>query len=203
MLLQLSGVCSHRHNLCFHPCACSLIAQRGLPRLAVRRAMHGVSTLGCAASMMPLALGGSTLSPVVATMWLVAFQCCYSFSFGGFHGELSTQHTKLRVWQIKSTAPRTNLLQHFGIQHGLGFVSPVITAESSTSAPRAQWLCQLFMSTVSVKQSLPSPTQFSCGVQLFKPLSFLYLAPARSLYAGCSAKRRGHHARPHQQLRVR
>ncbi|KAG2485869.1 hypothetical protein HYH03_015452 [Edaphochlamys debaryana] len=60
-------------------------------RLAVRRAMHGVSTLGCAAAVLPLAagvgggVGPAALSPAVATLCLVAAVGCYGASFGGFH----------------------------------------------------------------------------------------------------------------------
>ncbi len=46
--------------------------------------MHGVSTLGCAAAMMPLALGQG-VGPVEATLCLMVFNACYAFSFGGFH----------------------------------------------------------------------------------------------------------------------
>ncbi|KAG2449157.1 hypothetical protein HYH02_005904 [Chlamydomonas schloesseri] len=70
-------------------------------RLEVRRVMHTVSTLGCAAAMLPLAAGaglggctggvgggcagGGALPPLVATACLVAAVGCYGFSFGGFH----------------------------------------------------------------------------------------------------------------------
>eukprot|EP00967_Tisochrysis_lutea_P000527 scaffold639_cov18-Tisochrysis_lutea.AAC.1 len=78
--------------------------RRGSPRLTVRRGAHAISTLGCAACAIPLAAGGahaiSTLgcaaraiplaagwatTPAAATAWLVLFQSCYAFSFGGFH----------------------------------------------------------------------------------------------------------------------
>ncbi|KAL6761234.1 major facilitator superfamily transporter [Haematococcus lacustris] len=54
---------------------------------AVRQAMHVVSTLGCALSMLPLALrgGSGSLGPAEATAWLVVYNACYGFSFGGFH----------------------------------------------------------------------------------------------------------------------
>ncbi|PNW88294.1 hypothetical protein CHLRE_01g023000v5 [Chlamydomonas reinhardtii] len=64
-------------------------------RLEVRRLMHTVSTLGCAAAMLPLAAGAGLgcagggceggLPPLVATACLVAAVGCYGFSFGGFH----------------------------------------------------------------------------------------------------------------------
>lgn len=58
--------------------------QRGTPRLTVRRGAHTISTLGCAACAIPLAAGLAT-TPAAATLWLVLFQSCYAFSFGGFH----------------------------------------------------------------------------------------------------------------------
>ncbi|GLC39136.1 hypothetical protein PLESTB_001509800 [Pleodorina starrii] len=55
-------------------------------RLAVRRGMHAVSTLGCAVAVLPLAAApGGSLPPLVATLCLVAAVGCYGFSFGGFH----------------------------------------------------------------------------------------------------------------------
>ena len=63
--------------------ACRFI-QRGTPRLIVRRGAHTISTLGCAACAIPLAAGLAT-TPAAATVWLVLFQSCYAFSFGGFH----------------------------------------------------------------------------------------------------------------------
>ncbi|GIL74756.1 hypothetical protein Vretifemale_4681, partial [Volvox reticuliferus] len=55
-------------------------------RLAVRRGMHVVSTLGCAAAVLPLAAApGGSLPPMAATVCLVAAVGCYGFSFGGFH----------------------------------------------------------------------------------------------------------------------
>lgn len=57
---------------------------RGTPRLAVRRLMHGLSTLGAAACAVPLAAGWAS-SGAQATAWLMAFQGCYACSFGGFH----------------------------------------------------------------------------------------------------------------------
>ena len=63
--------------------------------MQVRRLMHTVSTLGCAAAMLPLAAGAGLgcagggceggLPPLVATACLVAAVGCYGFSFGGFH----------------------------------------------------------------------------------------------------------------------
>uniref|UniRef100_A0A7S3VSY5 Major facilitator superfamily (MFS) profile domain-containing protein n=1 Tax=Dunaliella tertiolecta TaxID=3047 RepID=A0A7S3VSY5_DUNTE len=58
--------------------------RRGSPRLTVRRGAHAISTLGCAACAIPLAAGWAT-TPAAATAWLVLFQSCYAFSFGGFH----------------------------------------------------------------------------------------------------------------------
>lgn len=58
--------------------------QTGRPRLYVRRLMHGVSSLGCAAALAPLASSAAP-SPVVATLCLVGATACYAFSFGGFH----------------------------------------------------------------------------------------------------------------------
>ncbi|GAX85008.1 hypothetical protein CEUSTIGMA_g12429.t1 [Chlamydomonas eustigma] len=56
----------------------------GIVTLKVRKIMHGLSAVGCAATILPLALS-SSCSPEVATLWLIAFQCCYAVSFGGFH----------------------------------------------------------------------------------------------------------------------
>ncbi len=57
-------------------------------RLAVRRAMHAVSSLGCGAAMAALAAGtaqGGGMAPAAAAACLVAAVGCYGFSFGGFH----------------------------------------------------------------------------------------------------------------------
>ncbi|KAG1669639.1 hypothetical protein FOA52_010799 [Chlamydomonas sp. UWO 241] len=52
--------------------------------LSVRRVMHAVSTLGCAVCLAPLALLPS-ITPLGATVCVVAAQICYAASFGGFH----------------------------------------------------------------------------------------------------------------------
>lgn len=63
------------------------LLRRGTPRLRVRRAMHAVSTMGCAAAVLPLALTARP-HPAVATSCLVLSLSCYAFSFGGFHAYL-------------------------------------------------------------------------------------------------------------------
>lgn len=60
------------------------LVQKGLPRLTVRCIMHAISTLGCAAAVVPLAVAPSP-DPYFASVWLVAVQGCYAASFGGFH----------------------------------------------------------------------------------------------------------------------
>lgn len=50
----------------------------------MRYFMHGLSTLGCAVSLLPLALWPS-LHPLAATTCLLAATSAYACSFGGFH----------------------------------------------------------------------------------------------------------------------
>ena len=77
-------------------CPCSLI-RRGVPSLAVRHAMHAITTLGCALCALPLAAGWAT-SPIAVTGWLAAFQSAYAFSFGGFHSYVQVGAPAIVWW---------------------------------------------------------------------------------------------------------
>lgn len=58
-----------------------------MPTLLVRNAMHVVCTLGCAASLLPLALDAIP-SPLTAVACLTANLSFYAFSYSGFHAYL-------------------------------------------------------------------------------------------------------------------
>ncbi|EFJ46763.1 hypothetical protein VOLCADRAFT_92899 [Volvox carteri f. nagariensis] len=71
-----------------------LVRSGRMKRLAVRRCMHAVSTLGCAVAVLPLAAApGGSLPPAAATACLVAAVGCYGFSFGGFHAYIQASVT--------------------------------------------------------------------------------------------------------------
>ncbi|GBF87543.1 hypothetical protein Rsub_00254 [Raphidocelis subcapitata] len=63
------------------------LIRRGVPTLRVRRGFQAASFLGCAASVLPLALAGAP-SVALAVGCLTANLAFYSFSFGGFHAHL-------------------------------------------------------------------------------------------------------------------
>jgi len=58
-----------------------------MPTVAVRRRMHTLCTLGCAASFVPLALSPCP-HPALAIGCLTANLAFYAFSYGGFHAYL-------------------------------------------------------------------------------------------------------------------
>jgi MFS family permease len=100
----------------------------GKDRLGVRKAFHGISTVGCAFSLVPLALASSTLSspsnsllgnigftigPAGAIVAVSLAQACYSASFGGHHAYVQDNVDK------KDAGMLVGLTNSVGIVSGL------------------------------------------------------------------------------------
>lgn len=62
-----------------------LQAERGWTALRARRAMQATANLGGLVALLPLALGGSTLSPLVATLALTLTVALQGFNYSGYH----------------------------------------------------------------------------------------------------------------------
>lgn len=80
----------------------SRLIQRGVPRLSVRRIMHAISALGCALCVAPLAVGSGQTSPIMATLWLTAFNVCYAASFSGLHAYIQVRPLVLQMRTIQA-----------------------------------------------------------------------------------------------------
>jgi len=65
----------------------SRLVRLGIPALTVRRFMHSFCCLGCAASVLPLALNPAP-SLALAVTCLTLMLSCYGTSYGGFHSYL-------------------------------------------------------------------------------------------------------------------